>query len=43
MGGADIRNKRVVTMVKLEDVISANYPLRTIRTSVDDVLTNMDA
>ena len=43
MRGADAYNEALFSIVKLEDFVPANHPLRPIRKWVNDALAKMDA
>jgi len=43
MRGANSYSESLLTTVKLEDFVSADHPLRPIRTWVNDALARMDA
>lgn len=42
-GGADGYNEALFTTIRLEEFVPANYPLRPIRSWLNEALTNMDA
>lgn len=43
MRGADSYDESLLTTVELEELVSANHPLRPIRSWVNDGLSKMDA